>query len=201
MLNIFKENIKSLFQIISISMFHIPPSPLTSRGRLFFLLNIIGLIAIFGIAVYGYLSIEGTFPQQFGFDGEPKSYGSSGVFLVVGPSLAAASIVILLITYYRFSFVNKYPQYLNLPGFFIYLPKIPVEKRSYFFNRYFESILLIGAVVSLEMTFIMYSIFVSATLGYLPNFFVPSIIVLSIAIVVIIIYFANKVTKEMKNFR
>jgi len=182
-------------------MFHISPSPLTPRGRLLFLLNIIGLIAIFGIGIYGYLSIDGEFPQKFGFDGEPKNYGTSDVFLFVGPSLAAAPIIILLITYYRFPFVNKYPQYLNLPGFFIYLPKIPVEKRSYFFNRYFELILLIGAIVSLEMTFIMYSIFVSATLGYLPNFFVPSIIVPSIAIVVIIIYFANKVTKEMKNFR
>ena len=186
---------------MSISMFHIPSSPLTPRGRLLFLLNIIGLIAIFGIGIYGYLSIEGEFPQQFGFDGEPKGYGSSGVFLFVGPSLAAAPVIIILITYYRFPFVNKYPQYLNMPGFFIYLPKIPVEKRSYFFNRYFESILLVGAAVSLEMTLIMYSIFVSATLGYLPSFFVPSIIVLSIAIVVIVIYFANKVTKEMKNFR
>ena len=186
---------------MNISMFHIPTSPLTPRGRLLFLLNIIGLIAIFGIGIYGYLSIEGEFPQQFGFDGEPKGYGSSGVFLVVAPSLAAAPVIIILITYYRFPFVNKYPQYLNMPGFFIYLPKIPVEKRSYFFNRYFESILLVGAAVSLEMTLIMYSIFVSATLGYLPSFFVSSIIVLSIAIVVIVIYFANKVTKEMKNFR
>jgi uncharacterized membrane protein len=176
----------------------VPKSPLSGNGKILFGLNILGFIVIWGLGIYAYLSVESMIPTHFNFAGEPDAYGSGEIFLIMPPLLSIAPAIILLITNFRFSLVNKHPYLINLPAFYLYMPKIPLERRGYWFNKYFEAILAVGAFITLEMNLILWGIYISALEEVLPFWFLPLTILMSFIIIPPMIYYFYKIFKGMK---
>ncbi len=176
----------------------IPAAPLSGTGKILFGLNLIGLFVIWGLGIYMYLSIEGIIPTHFNFAGQPDAYGSGDIFIIMPLLLSIAPIIIILITTYRFTLVNKHPYLINLPAFYAYLPKIPFEKRSYWLNKYFEAVLAIGAFLALEMNLILWGIYVAALEEALPNWFLPITILMSFVMIPPLFYYFYKLSKRMK---
>ena len=175
-----------------------PITPFSRIGRVLFALNIIGLIALVAIGFYGYFVFEGSIPTHFDFAGNPDAYGSSTIFLIMMPTLAIAPILIILVTQYRYTFINKYPYLINLPAFYTYIPKIPFEKRGYWINKYFEAVLAIGVFTTVEMILIMWVVYIGAIEEVLPNWFIPVILIMSFIMIPPLIYYFYKLSQKMK---
>jgi uncharacterized membrane protein len=107
-----------------------PDLPLNRIGKVLLGLNVIVLFIIWFQGLNAYASLEGVVPKHFDLSGQPDSYGSSEIFLVVLPIVSIAPIIIILVTIYRFTLLNKHPYLINLPAFYAYIPKIPFEKRA-----------------------------------------------------------------------
>ena len=57
-----------------------PKTPLSRIGRILFGLNIIGLVVIFALGLYGYLIFEGTIPTHYDFAGTQMLMGQVKYF-------------------------------------------------------------------------------------------------------------------------
>jgi len=176
----------------------VPPSPFNRTGRVLFSLNLVALVLIWGLGIYMYMSVEGIIPTHFNFAGEPDAYGSGDMFLIMPPLLSISSIIIILISMYRFTLVNKHPYLINLPAFYAYLPKIPLEKRSYWLNKYFEAVLALGAFLALEMVLILWGIYLGVLEEVLPFWFIPAIVVMSFVMIAPLFYYFYRLSKKMK---
>ena len=175
-----------------------PKTPLSRIGRILFGLNIIGLVVIFALGLYGYLIFEGTIPTHYDFAGNPDAYGSSQIFLIMIPTLSTAPVIIMLISYYRFTLINKHPYLINLPAFYAYIPKIAFEKRGYWVNKYFEAVLALGVFTTVEMIVILWGIYIASIEEVLPNWFLPVILLMSFIMIPPLIYYFYKLSKRMK---
>ncbi|MEE9585611.1 MAG: DUF1648 domain-containing protein [Nitrososphaerales archaeon] len=175
-----------------------PGLPLSRIGKVLLGLNVIGLFIIWFQGLYAYASLEGVVPTHFDLSGQPDSYGSSDVFLVVLPIVSIAPIIIILVTTYRFTLLNKYPYLINLPAFYAYIPKIPFEKRAYWVNRYFEAILAVGAFLSLYMNLMLWGIYLGTIEEALPNWWLPLIILMVSSMITSLIYYFYRLSKQMK---
>jgi hypothetical protein len=172
--------------------------PFRSIGKLLLSLNLIGIGVIWLIGIYAYVTLEGLVPTSFNIEGEPREYTSSDIFLIVLPITSLAPIIVVLITIYRYSLLNKYPYLINLPAFYVYIFKIPIEKRSYWINRYFEIILAIGAILSLFMGLLIWGIYLGSVESKIPDWFLPSTISLIPLIIGPLIYSFYKLSKQMQ---
>lgn len=159
----------------------IKPVPLTNRGKLMAWLMVAGLLVIWAFAAHVYVALP-----QFAIE-----------FLGVSLALSIAPALILLITKYRFALVNKYPYLINLPAFYMYLSRVPVERRSIFVNRYFEAILALGVAVTLVLIVIEYGIYIGVVYGEEPIWMVATIPLL-IAPVIILLLYLRKVWREVR---
>jgi len=175
-----------------------PKTPLSGIGRILFALNIIGLVALVALGLYGYFVFEGVIPTHYDFAGNPDAYGSSSIFLYMIPALGFAPILIILIVQYRYSLINKHPYLINLHTFYAYIPKIPFEKRGYWVNKYFEAVLAIGVFTTVEMILILWGIYLGTVEEILPNWFVPVVLIMSFIMIPPLIYYFYKLSKRMK---
>jgi|TARA_B100001971_G_C18126846_1_gene502531 hypothetical protein len=176
----------------------VPKTPLSGIGRILFALNIIGLVVIFALGLYGYLFIEGVIPTHYDFAGNPDAYGSSQIFLIMIPTLSIAPVIIILISHYRYTLINKHPYLTNLPAFYMYIPKIPFEKRGYWVNKYFEAVLALGVFTTVEMIIILWGIYIASIEEVLPNWFLPVTLLMSFIMIPPMIYYFYKLSLRMK---
>ncbi len=58
----------------------IKPQPLSVKGRILAVLLILGLIGIWIIGIYAYLTLPNIIPTHFGISGKPDSYEKRGYF-------------------------------------------------------------------------------------------------------------------------
>ncbi len=175
-----------------------PITPLSGIGRILFVLNIIGLVAIIAISLYGYFVFEGIIPTHYDFAGKPDAYGSSIIFLIMIPALGLAPILIILMAQFRFTLINKHPYLINLPAFYAYIPKIPFKKRGIWVNKYFEAVLAIGVFTTVEMILILWGIYIGTVEEVLPYWFVPVVLIMSFIMIPPMIYYFYKLSKRMK---
>jgi hypothetical protein len=175
-----------------------PPAPLSERGRLLFGLNLVGLLTIWLIGLYAYTSLEGLIPIHFNIAGAPDAYGSGSEFLIMPPVLSIAPLVIVLMTRYRFTLVNNYPYLINLPAFYAYIYRIPVENRSRWINRYFEAILALGVLVTFFMNLMLWGIYSAALEESMPGGFFPSTVLTIPLAIPIMFYYFYRLSKQMK---
>ncbi len=150
----------------------IPASPLTPRGRLYAWLTILGLAAMWVLALAYILALPDVTPLHFGLSGQPTRYGSKLVLGLLPPAFSIAPVVILLITRYRFRLINKHPYLVNLPAFFItYLAQLPRPRQSWWVNRYFEANLALGAAITWILALMEWGILAGAASGALSTWF------------------------------
>lgn len=172
--------------------------PLSRTGRILLGLNLIGLFLIWFQSLYAYVSLEGLIPTHFDLSGKPDAYGSSDVFLIVPPIVSIAPVIIILITLYRFTLLNRYPYLINLPAFYAYILKIPSEKRAYWVNRYFEAVLAVGAYLTLFMNLMLWGIYLGTIEEMLPNWWLPLILVEVLIIIPTLIYYFYRLSRQMR---
>ena len=175
-----------------------PIEPLYGISRSLPFLNLFGILFLWFLGIYAYVSLEGLIPYNFDLSGQPTEYGSSEIFLIVTPFMTLAQTIILIVSKYRFTLLNKYPYLINLPAFYTYIMEIPFQKRGYWVNRYFEVVLALGVVLSLLMSLIFFGIYIGAIEEILPSWFpLVSFSMVSIFIVSIIYSFYD-LSKQMK---
>lgn len=124
------------------------PLPLSKKGRLMIGLLILGLIAIWVLSFYANLTMPENAPRHFDLSGEPTSYGNNGDSFILPISFSLAPLIFLIIVKYRFLLINKYPYLINLPACFMNINKLQPERRSFWINRYFEAILILGVFIT-----------------------------------------------------
>lgn len=133
--------------------------PMSVKGVMMVILIVLGLLGMWILAIYACLTLPHEVPAHFGFSGEPNRYGDKSTFLILPAAFSIAPIIFLLLAKYRFTLINKHPYLINLPAFFIYISKIPKERRGLWVNRYFEVILCLGVVLTLSLLVMEVGIF------------------------------------------
>jgi hypothetical protein len=147
-----------------------------SKGKALetFLLTEILIILVVGIV--GYFRFPVYIPVHY-FNGIPNAYGQSIFFPLTAVILSIAPIIVLLISKFRYTLLNKYPYFINMPVFYYSeISRFKREKRSYWVNKYFELVLGIGASIGGLMLITIFDIY-EGTVNY---FFPPNISILMI---------------------
>jgi hypothetical protein len=168
----------------------IPTTPLHTRGKVYVGLSLLGIAALWLLALAYILELPEIAPLHFGFSGEPTRFGPKWVLWLLPAAFSIAPVIILLITRYRFRLINDHPYLVNLPAFFVVnLPKLPPARRSWWVNRYFEVNLALGAVITWILVLMEWSILAGTAAGELAGWFIWfSVFALVIPIVGFIFY-------------
>jgi len=175
-----------------------PIEPLRGIGRNLMILNLLGIIFIWFLGIYSYSSLEGLIPYNFDLSGQPTEYGSSEMFLIITPVMSLAQIIILIVSKYRFTLLNKYSSIINLPAFYTYIIEIPFEKRGYWVNKYFEVVLAVSVSLSLLTSLLFRGVYLGAIYEEIPNWFIPVSLSTAPLIVAPMIYAFYRLSKQMK---
>lgn len=175
----------------------IPPAPLTTTGRILLQLNIIAIALIWLYPLMSYSSLPETIPTHFGFGGEPDKFGSKEDLLILPLAFSIAPAIILLITKFRFTLINRYPQFINLPAFYMNIGKIREERRAYWVNRYFEPLLLLSLSLSLSFLLLEFAIFDAARTGELPFWFFIAVLVVVIVPLTVFFLYLSIISSQM----
>ncbi|UNC92915.1 DUF1648 domain-containing protein [Candidatus Contubernalis alkaliaceticus] len=177
----------------------IEPVPLSSKGKTFVYLNALGLVALWGIGIYAFLSLADQVPIHFDAVGKPTTYGNKLTLLNIAMALSALPIFFILLARYRFTLINKYPYLINLPTFFLHINKISPKRRGFWVNRYFEILLLVGVVLTFYLVALMMMLFLGAAAESLPSWFATFTIVPPLALLIPTLFLMRTLTKELKN--
>ncbi len=183
---------------LTMSYMEIYPEPMSKRARTLVILIIFGLATMWLLATYAYFTLPERIPVHFEFSGKPTSYGNKSTFLILPAAFSISQVIILLMTKYRFTLINKYPYLINLPAFFTYLPKIPAERRAIWINRYFEATLALGVFLNLFFLLLEYGIFVGEVSGRLPAWFMPLSISMPILLMLSFLIYMRKINRELQ---
>lgn len=180
------------------------PEPFTLRGKLLYLINILMIILILVIGAYLYLILPDEVPTHFNVGGMPDAYGSKLTFILVSLILTIGPIIIVLITKFRFTLLNNHPYLINIPSFYTKLPRLPLEQRSKWINRYFEAILALGLLLSIDFLILLYGIYFGSAIGKLPWWFAPtcilSIVLIIIPFITYLYYLSKSLEKELNRY-
>ncbi len=168
----------------------ITSTPLSARGRWLAGINVLGIVAMWLLALAFYLPLPGTIPVHFDLAGNPTRYGDKLTLLLLPAAFSLAPLIILLATRYRFKLINDYPYLVNLPAFFAaHLPKLPPERQSWWINRLFEANLALSAGLSIIMLLMEWAILQGTVTGRLSGWFtVLSIAMIFIPILLYMVY-------------
>ncbi|WP_042684125.1 DUF1648 domain-containing protein [Methermicoccus shengliensis] len=179
-------------------MEQIKPKPLPKRGKLMLWLIMLSLAAIWTLAIHVYLTLPSQVSVHFGFSGEPTRYGEKSAFLIIPITFSIAPIIILLVTKYRFTLINKHPYLMNLPAFFTYITKIPKDRRSLWVNRYFEAVLTLGVFLTFSLLIIEYGIYLGEVSGKLPLWFMPLTLSMPLWLIIPFLIYLRKLSQEIE---
>jgi len=177
-------------EIYSISM--------SVKGKIMIVLIVLGLLSIWILGFYAYLISPQEIPVHFGSSGEPTNYGGKYTLLIFPAIFSISPIIFLLFVKYRFILINKHPYLINLPAFFIYIPKIPKEKRGLWVNKYFEVMLCLGVVITFSLLIIELGVFLGITYGELPAWFIPFVLTLPIWLILPFLFYLRKMSLKLE---
>jgi len=148
-----------------------PPEPLSNKGKILYIANIILLVIMLMVNFYIYNTLPNIVPTHFGVNGKPNAYGSKSMFLIIPLAFSIGPILIMLITKYRYTLLNKYPYLINIPSFYAKIQRLPYEKRGIWINKYFEAILVLDLWLIIGFILITYGIYVGTLIHGLPSWF------------------------------
>ncbi len=156
------------------------------------------LLTMWILAIYAYSTLPQEVPVHFGFGGKPTRYGGKTTFFILSALFSIAPVIFLLITKYRFTLINRHPYLVNLPAFFTNLTKIPEKRRSFWINRYFEGVLVLGLVLTLTLFIMEVGIYLGELSGKLPLWFLPFSLLLPLGLILPFLFYLAKLSKEME---
>lgn len=176
----------------------IKPNPFNKEGKKWILMSLLIVILMWAISLYAYFTLPDIIPTHFGLKGKPDAYGSKTSFLIVPVLLSLAPVIILVMVKFRFVLINKYPYLINLPGFFVHIEKIPEDRRSYWFNRYFELILKFNFALTIYLFVLLLMIYYSTIKEQFDPAALIFIILFPFLAIVPFFIALSKVSSEMK---
>ncbi len=153
-----------------------PERPFGPWGRLWSGLALVGVGLLWILWVQAHRSLPGQIPSHFTFRGEADDYGGKGHLLFITLCFTLVSLVLLGLARFRFVLVNRWPEMLNLPAFFLYAPLLPPERRAYWLNRYFEALLFLNVELTAYFLLIQWGLVQGAHTGRLPPWFTPLVL-------------------------
>lgn len=176
----------------------IPSSPLTPRGRRYAWLTILGIAALWLLALACLFNLPETVPVHFGLSGQPTRYGSRLELLILPAAFSLAPVIILLITRYRFRLINDYPYLVNMPAFFItHLTQLPQSRQSWWVNRYFEANLALGAAITWILALLEWGILAGTASGKLSAWFTWVSLAAMVIPIVWFAFYLRRLGREM----
>lgn len=125
--------------------FKLKHEELPKAGKVSFYLIIIFSLLIILIGVYAWLFIPA---EQILSSSNTGGLDKEGLILLVVLSFLFAPVLLALLIKYRTEIFNRFPYLINLPAFFTYLPLLSEQKRTYYFNLYFEVISIYSAFLT-----------------------------------------------------
>ncbi|MGC8479708.1 MAG: hypothetical protein ACP5M9_03510 [Candidatus Micrarchaeia archaeon] len=150
--------------------------PFGQKGKALesFLLTEILIILVVGII--GYYRFPIYIPVHY-FNGIPNAYGQSIFFPLTALILSIPPLIVFLISRYRYTLLNKYPYFINMPAFYYSeITRFKRDKKSIWVNKYFEVVLGVGTSIGAMMLITIFDIY-EGTVNY---YFPPSISVIII---------------------
>ncbi len=175
----------------------IQPEPFTRSGKIAVSAIVLGLLVIWSFAFYAYISLPSTVPVHFGIKGEPTRYGDKSEFLFIALAFTIAPFLILLIAKYRFTLINKYPYLVNLPAFYTNIYRIPKRRRAYWVNKYFEAVLWLGALLTIYLVLLEYTIYLSQIRSSTSIWVVVFSLLLPVFLLLPFLYQIFRISKDM----
>lgn len=142
--------------------------PLPPRGKFYFALILLLIVALLVYGAYEYLSLPDQIPHHFDFQGQPTSYGKKEEVLFLSLLFVTIPILLLLLIRFRFFLINRYPYFLSFPAFFTKLERFPVKERPYWINQYFTGLAMMGFAVSVYLFILEIFLFSAMAVGQLP---------------------------------
>ncbi len=134
---------------------------------------ILGVVFLWVLALQAYWTLPETIPSHFDFQGRPDAQGSRSTVLVLATVFSLVPVILLLVVRYRFVLLHRWPELLNLPGYFLYARLLPPERRALWFNRYFEVLVYLDAALVLFFLVLEWGILQGIRQGRLPTWFTP----------------------------
>ena len=174
-------------------------TPLGRRAKILLTLIFVELLLIWGLGIYAYQTLPKTVPTHFGFSGEPDAYGSKETFLILPTAFSIAPVIFITVTLLRFRLVNKHPYLINLPAFYAKITQLPQDKRGEWINRYFEAVLMLGALLTLFLLTLELGIYQASISEKLPTWFLPTTISTPILLITTFLLYLRKIAKELES--
>ena len=101
---------------------------------------------------YGHL--PSLIPAHFGINGLPDAYWPKDFLVVLPFVLSFVLVITVAIAELRHKLMKKYPWVLSLPSFYLTMSRLPKKEQALWVSKYFEALLIMGAVVGLALEMI-----------------------------------------------
>lgn len=176
----------------------IKPEPFSKEGKKWILMSLLIVILMWAVSLYAFFTLPDIIPTHFGMEGNPDAYGNKTIFLILPVLFSFAPAIILIMVKFRFVLINKYPYLINLPGFFTYIEEISEERRSYWFNRYFELVLKFNFALTFYLLMLLVIIYYSTIKESLESAALIFIFLFPFLALVPFFIALSKVSNEMK---
>ena len=178
---------------------HITPAPLEPIGRLFVLLTFMLLLLIWIAGGYSYTQLPDKIPTHFDFSGKPDAFGTRNTFLILPFALSIAPIIILVVVRFRFKLVNDYPYLVNLPAFFTQIGQLSDERRTYWYNKYFEFVAAVGVAITSLLLALLLALYWGTVEGSMPWWFIIVVTVIPIVLVTFFILALRSMSARLRD--
>ena len=154
---------------VSSGGFVIPERSLDAVGKVLLAVNVALIVVLAVVPVLFYFVLPNVVPTHFGMYGEPTSYGSKLVVLLLVPSFVLPEIILVLVAVYRFKIVNRYPYLVSFPALSILIGsnRLSPERKAYYVNEITKVVLVTSILVGLHLLALEIIIGYSMLIGYM----------------------------------
>ncbi len=164
--------------------------PFDSLGKKLFAFLLGELASIWIVAAAAIMLLPTVVPMQFNWSGVATSSGLNSTLIAIALVFSIVPIVILIVSLLRFRIVNYHPYLLNTPSFYNIVKRVPSSRRSYWVNKYFETLLVAGVYLSGILLILILEIYTAASKDYLNGYLgiiAPLIAIVAVCVLLIIL--------------
>ncbi len=173
--------------------------PFGEKGKAMQMFLLTEILIILAVGVVGYFKFPIFIPVHY-VNGVPSAYGQSWFFPLTAIILSIAPILVLIAVRLRYTLLNKYPYFINMPAFYYSeLSRLKREKRSYWVNKYFELVLGVGASIGGLMMVTMFGIYEGTVSYYFPPEISLFMLAWIFATIVLLFYYLRDLYIQVQN--
>ncbi len=184
--------------------------PFDRIGRSLFSFLLAELISIWIVGIMSLILLPTIIPLHFGWNGAASSYGFSSILLIIALIFSVVPGIILVVSYYRFKLLNKYPYLVNIPFFYASIKNISSARKGYWVNQYFNALMVGGVYISCILLVLILEVYAAAQKDYINGvlaIIIPVIAIVAVAVLMLILIkdmyrkMEKEITKKQKRRR